>query len=192
MRVDLMSHLGDCFRARRLVRGLTIGQLARQVGYRNVSKGCNRLRTFEAGGKVAPDLLSRLASALEVTPGAIRLAIDEDYQEWLRWAEEPIRPHLVLRYMACVYQRIELPDDALEPGAAQGYASSLARERKLMVCLVLSRRLSIGFDSTGREYQRLEATPDVPCEPYIEIGGKRVQLDFSGGEVLRPIDEHVR
>src|SRR4051794_40749808 len=99
-----MSHLGDLFHARRVERGVTVGQLARQVGYRNVSKGCNRLRTFEVGGEVAPDLLSKLATALEVNPGEIRLAIGEDYREWLDWANEPVRPHLVLRYMACVYQ----------------------------------------------------------------------------------------
>jgi hypothetical protein len=32
-------------------------------------------------------------------------------------------------------------------------------------------------------------SPDVPCEPFAMIGGKRVQFDFSGGAVLRPIDE---
>ena len=58
-----------------------------------------------------------------------------------------------------------------------------------MVCLVLSRRLSVYLDSSGRVYERKEATPDVPCVPYAVFGNKRCQLDFGGGEVLRPIDE---
>jgi hypothetical protein len=57
-----------------------------------------------------------------------------------------------------------------------------------MVWLVLSRRLSVQFDAAGN-CQRQEATPDMPCEPFAIIGGRRVQFDFSGGDVLRPIDE---
>ncbi len=104
------------------------------------------------------------------------------------WADELIRPYLVLRYMACVYQRVELPNDALEPEDAERFASSLARERKLMVSLVVSRRLSVGYDATGAEYKRLEATPELACEPYVVIGGKRVQFDFNEISVLRQID----
>ncbi len=187
-----MSHLGDLFRARRAGRGLTIGQLARLVGYTNVTRGCNRIRGFEAGGKVAPDLLSKLAEALGVTPAEIQRALGEDYRDWLAWAEEPVRPHLVVRSMACVYQRVELPDDALDPGAAGSFASRLAVERKLKVCLVLSRRLSVWYDATGAECGRAEATPEMPCEPYAVIGGRRVQFDFGGADVLRPIDEPGR
>jgi hypothetical protein len=91
--------------------------------------------------------------------------------------------------MACVYQRFELPENARSPEAAEAYAACLARERKLMVCLVQSRRLSVYFDNLGQVEQRLEASPEVPCEPYAVIGGKRVQFNFSGGAVLRPIDE---
>ena len=184
-----MSHVSSLFRRRRVDRGLTTGQLARLLGYSNVNKGSNRITRFEGGGKVAPDLMVRLASALEVTPDEIRLAIGEDYRDWLAWANQPIRPYLVLRYLACVYQRIELPDDALEPDAAEQFASDLARERKFKVCLVLTRRLSLWYDATGREYARTEATPEMPCEPYAVIGGKRVQFDFGGGNVLRQIDE---
>lgn len=183
-----MSHLGDFFRARRVEKGLTTGQLACIAGYRNLSRGSNRIQTFEASGKIHPDLLGKLASALEVGPEEVRRLADEDDRGWLAWADEPIRPYLVLRWMACVYQRVEWPDDALAPEAAEARAARLARERKRMVCLVLSRWLSLGFDSTGREYQWLETTPDVPCEPYVVIGGRWVLFDFSGGDVLRPID----
>jgi transcriptional regulator with XRE-family HTH domain len=191
-RSDAVSNLGSLFRQRRDERGLTTAQLARLLGYRNVTKGCNRIGRFEDGGKVAPDLLAGLSEALEVTPDEIRRSLDGDYKEWLAWADEPVRPYVVLRYMACVYSRVELPDDALSPEAAEVFASQLARERKLMVCLVVSRRLSIRFDSTGKEYQRLDATPDLPCEPYAIIGGRRVQFDFTGGEVIRPLDEPGR
>ena len=187
--IEFMSHLGDFFRARRLERKLTTGQLARLAGYRNVSRGSNRIQRFEAGDRIAPDLLGKLTEVLEIHTDEVRRCAAKDYNDWLAWASEPIRPHLVLRWMACVYQRVELPDDALAPETAEAYAAGLARERKMMVCLVLSRRISVYFDGTGQVHQRLEASPDVPCEPFAMICGKRVQFDFSGGAVLRPIDE---
>jgi transcriptional regulator with XRE-family HTH domain len=185
----MMSHLGDFFRARRVEQGLSLGQLARILGYRNVTRGSNRIKTFEAGGKVAPELLAKLASALAIGDDEVRRLAAEDYREWLRWADEPVRPYLVIRHLACVYERVALPDDALDPATAEAFAARLARERKRRVCLVLSRRLSVGFDVTGRMGSRLEATPDVPCAPYAVIGGRRCQFDFRGGVVLRPIDE---
>jgi hypothetical protein len=100
-----------------------------------------------------------------------------------------MRPYVVIRHLACIYQRIELPDDALDPEAAEVFAARLARERNRMVCLVLNRRLSIVFDATGSEFQRLEATPEMPCEPYVEIGGRRCLFNFSGDESVRPIDQ---
>ncbi len=184
-----MSHLGDFFRQRRIERKLTFGQLARMIGYQNLSRGSNRIQAFEAGGKVSPDLLNKLSEALAVSPDDVRRLAAEDYRDWLDWANEPVRPHLVLRWMSCVYQRIELPDDALEPEEAEAYASQVAKEKGLMVCLVMSRRLSVYFNSKGIAYDRKEATPEVPCEPYLVIGNKRYQLDFGGDEVPRPIDE---
>jgi len=68
------------------------------------------------------------------------------------------------------------------------YASDVAKDRKLKVCLVLSRRVSVWYDTEGREYARTEATPELPCEPFMRIGGRKVQFDFESGMGLRPID----
>jgi hypothetical protein len=94
--------------------------------------------------------------------------------------------------MACVYQRAQLPDDALTVEMAKDHAARLARENKKMVWLVLSRRVSIRFDASGKADLPAEATPDMPCEPYLVIGVKRVNFDFTGGDVLRQIDERRR
>ena len=42
-----MSHLGDAFMAGRLERKRTLGQLARLAGYRNLTRGANRIHGFE-------------------------------------------------------------------------------------------------------------------------------------------------
>jgi hypothetical protein len=90
--------------------------------------------------------------------------------------------------MACVYQRLQLPDDALSFNEANDYAARLARESEKMVWLVLSRRVSIKFDATGKADLPGEATPDMPCEPYVVIGGKRVQFDITGGTDVRQVE----
>ena len=182
-----MSHLGQFFRRRRAERGLGLGDLARLLGYRNVSKGANRIRAFEGGGKVHPALLGNLADVLEIGPDEIRRLVAEDYRDWLAWADEPIRPHVVVRLMACVYQRVQLPDDALDPEAAEAFAAEVARGRRLRTWLVLSRRVSVAFDVEGKRRGRLEATPEMPCEPFAVVGGNRVQFD-DAGVAVRPID----
>jgi hypothetical protein len=90
--------------------------------------------------------------------------------------------------MACVYQRVQLPDDALKGEAAEAFAANIAREKKMRAWLVLSRRTSLYFDMDGNKRGRIEATPEMPCEPDATIGGKRVQFDFDGGMGLQPID----
>ena len=108
---------------RRLEKKLTLGQLARLLGYTNANKGCNRIKTFEAGGKVLPDLLSKLAEVLYFGPDEIRQAASKDYQDWLDWASEPIRPYVVVRLMPAIYQRVQLPDDVLDSQKAEVFAS---------------------------------------------------------------------
>jgi hypothetical protein len=46
-----------------------------------------------------------------------------------------------------------------------------------------------GCQATGNESQRLEATPELPCEPYVEIGGRRYLFKFSGDELVRSNDQ---
>jgi hypothetical protein len=57
-----------------------------------------------------------------------------------------------------------------------------------MVWLVLSRRISIRFDATGKEDLPARATPDMPCVPYLVIGRKRVHFDLSGGSDKRQMN----
>ena len=90
--------------------------------------------------------------------------------------------------MACVYQRVQLPDDALDPEAAEAFAANIAREKKMRAWLVLSRRVSIYFDMDGNRRGRIEATPEMPCEPFAVVGGHRVQFDLDAGVAVRPID----
>jgi hypothetical protein len=121
------------------------------------------------------------AAILEACPDEVSRSLAEDYEEWLGWVTEPIRPYLVTRPMACVYQRLQLPDDALSFNEAKDYAAQLARESEKMVWLL--RRVSIRFEATGKADPPAKATPHMPCEPYVVFGGKRVQFDFTGNSI---------
>jgi len=51
----MTNNLGAYFREQRLQQGLTLGELARRVGYRNVTKGSNKIIHFEREGVVTED-----------------------------------------------------------------------------------------------------------------------------------------
>ena len=42
-----MTHLSDHLKQRRMEKGLTVRQVAKMVGYTNLSKGVRRIDTFE-------------------------------------------------------------------------------------------------------------------------------------------------
>jgi transcriptional regulator with XRE-family HTH domain len=184
-----MSHLGSFFRNRRLEKGLSLGQVACLLGYKNRSRGANRIQSLESGGRVRPEFLGQLAEVLGVGPDEIRQRAYEDYKDWLAWASEPVTPHVVVRILPAIYQRVPLPDNALGPEAAEAFAAGVARERRMRVCLVRSRRVSVWYGAEGKETGRLEATLEWPGAPCTVIGGKRVQFDFGGGVGPKPIDE---
>jgi len=143
----MTSKLGEYCRTQRIAKGLTLGQLAVQVGYRNLGKGTNRLHQFETTGEIHSELLGKIVQVLGLDAALIRQLIEQDHQEylgeWNAWADEPIKPHMVIRLIPGVYQRRELPDDALTPDAAEQYALQFAKEHHWKICLVISRRMSV-------------------------------------------------
>jgi hypothetical protein len=98
----------------------------------------------------------------------------KDLEDWLTWANEPIKPYLVVRLMAAVYSQLELPDEVVSVEEAERYASGFAKQHRLRVCLVLSRRVSVYFDADGSFEFASEAVPGGdPNQPYTRIGGRQ-------------------
>src|SRR5690606_3435986 len=124
----MLSHVADHFRRVRLSREVSLGLLARQVGYKNVSKGCRRIATFEQTGQVTDDLLMKLADALGVDAPTVKELKGQDHQEWDRWASEPIKPFLVIRMFSAAYCRKHLPDNITNLGQAEAWAAEIARQ----------------------------------------------------------------
>jgi hypothetical protein len=176
-----VSHLADHFREKRRERDLSFGDLARQVGYKNISKGGSRISTFERTGHIDDGLLSKLAAILDVDQATIDrlIALDrqEYLQEWEKWVNEPVPMIVVLRLMAAIYNQIPVPNDIKDPEEAESWAAALARRHHRKACLVVSRRLTVWFDEDGKVCDRKEQKPFEESNiPYMRIGGRRFLL----------------
>jgi hypothetical protein len=181
----MTTHLADHFRNKRLALGLRLGDLALHLGYKGSGRsrvhGCNRLNRFEETGRITETLLGKVAEALDIPNAKIDELREEDLRERARWLNEPIRPHMVVRLMAAVYSPVALPDGIESVEDAERYASEFARERRVQVCLVLSRRISVYFDADGSRGLVTEAVPgDEPNHPYMVVGGKKCLMTFEG------------
>jgi len=175
------NRVGAFLKAERLKLDLSLGQLARLVGYRNLSKGARRITALEQTGMGKVDLLLHVAEALNLDWLTVERLMEQDYQErlheWERWANEPVPMCLVVRLMAAVYVRKVLPEAVTTPEQAEAWACEFARLHRWRVCLILSRRQSLWLSADGLVEARTEAKPDQPNMPFMEVGGRRFLLE---------------
>jgi hypothetical protein len=176
-----VSKLGVFIRAERLRDGLTLGQLARLVGYRNLSKGARRLACLEHTGTATPDLLVNVAEALALDWTTVERLAEEDRQErlreWERWVSEPVPMYLVVRLMAAIYVRKGLPAEVTTPEQAEAWACGFAHRHRCRVCLVVSRRWSLWINADGQVEARTEARTGEPNMPLMRVRGRRFLLE---------------
>ena len=178
----MATHLAKFFRRRRITSGLRYGELARSCGYKNIAKGCNRIQRFEARGEIDLPLLVKLGQVLAISDEDISGCIAADKANWERWADEPIEPHLVVRLMAAVYSDKRIPTELhASRDAMEQFASQFAEEKRLKVCLVLSRRLRCWFDGQGTKYSETHDTFQKSYAPFMRLpgSGKKFLLNFN-------------
>lgn len=170
----MSNRLGKHFKSVRLDHGFSLGELARLAGYRNACKGSNRISRFEQDGTIKENLLMKLAEALSIEWLTVEELIEQDrrqfLKEWNEWANEPIKPHVVVRLLAAVYWRHELSEGISSVEEAEDAGSAVARKWKRRCCLTLSRRISVWFDEQGFVESRTEAAPGLPNEPFMKLG----------------------
>jgi hypothetical protein len=188
-----MTKLAEYCRGQRVARRLTLGDLAKLVRATNVSKMARKLDCFEGEGIIKPDLLDSLTIALELNRAEVEDLIRQDEEEslraWNEWASQWVRPHLITRLIPAAWMHVTMPDDRLSPSDAEAFAIRYAQEKRRLVCLVLSRRISIRVRADGTVAKRTEAAPGQPNQPFITLrsGGKRFVLDFGGDALLRQV-----
>jgi transcriptional regulator with XRE-family HTH domain len=178
----MTTHLSRFFRQRREARKLSFGDLARRLGYKNISKGSNRVIKFERDARIQPDLFRKLVAVLEISVEDIRRCVEADKAQWEAWADEPIEPHLVVRVMCAVYSTKRIPVELQSSQAAmEEFASAFAKERKWRVWLVLSKRTRVWFDEKGARTGVTEDTFEESFGPYMRLGGKTFLLGLLEG-----------
>jgi hypothetical protein len=179
--------LPSYFTAQRLAKNLSRGDLARLVGYRNISKGSNRIFQFEREGIIHDDLLVKMAKVLGIDWSTVEKLAQQDRQDhieaWTKWADEPVPMKMVVRLMATVYSHCRIPEEITTPKEAEKYASAMARLRKMRICLVLNRRQSVWIGADGIVERRTDATPfGEPNLPWMALkGGRKFLLKCDSG-----------
>ena len=175
-----MSKLGDFIRTERIEHSLTLGGLARLIGYRNINKGARRIACLEQNGTATVDLLANVSKALDLNWTTIERLAEQDRQErvreWEAGVNEPVPMFLVVRLMAAVYARTALPAEVTTQEDAEAWACTFARQHRCRVCLVVSRRLSVWINGQGKIESRTEAVPAESNVPFMQIGGRRFLL----------------
>lgn len=173
------------FRQRRREQGLGMSDLARKIGYANVTKGCNKIRQFEERGEIHADLLRKLADALGIEMGVVNRLIEEDRREcdrqWNEWADQPIAPHLLVPVnpgaVKLYFKSESLPPMIHDLAAAERYAAAVAWSAHRPLWLVWSRRLSVWFDAAGVVTSRRLAVPGEWTRTIRPAGGPGLILD---------------
>ena len=173
----MTNHLGEWFWGERQERGWGPGEVARRLGYTNVSKACNKLLRFERQGEVADDFLARLAALYEVPGGWVRYLAQSDrlayLAAWERWADEPVPIRIVVRAVPGFMVELATPTNVTTPEQVVAFAQNYARLHRKKVFAVLSRRETVGITEAGEVDGRFHATPESdPC-PGMSLGRVR-------------------
>ena len=150
------THMARHFQKQRVEMHLSLTQLARMVGYVNVSKGVRKIDQFERTGACHPILFVKLTAALGIDERTRNQLEYQDYKDWLAAPANPPTPYMMRSpIMGC----IGLPEELTTVEEMEGYASDYARRHGAAVCLVLSRRIWMRFDKDGSLMEVVEAQP---------------------------------
>lgn len=193
----MSTHLSRFFRQRRIALGLRLSDAARRCGYKNVSKGSNRIDRFENTGEIHVLLYPKLAAALGIDQETCdRLNAEDAKQarrEWLEYINTPVEPTLVFRALPGAYFGRDLPEGCDTIEQMEAFASDFARRSGKLVWLIVSRKLTIRFDTDGSKISVEEATPDHPNAPFMCLRGSRRPFLFGcyggGGLTLKPLPQ---
>ncbi len=150
------THVARHFQRRRVETSLSLSQLARMIGYTNVSKGYRKIDVFERTGHVHPVLLDKLAAALGIDRRTRSRLAYEDYKQWLAATGNPPTPYMIQRpYRGC----IALPEGLKTVEEMEQYAADYARRHGAAVTLVLGNRIRVTFAEDGSLNEITEALP---------------------------------
>jgi len=182
----MTEDFGEVLKGERLTRGLRFGALARLIldddaTPKQISRMAQRLVEVERSGRRDKRLVARLVQVLRLDPVLIGniLAAEQAHERerWYEWLNEPVDPVMHIRAIPGVWIAKSLAavsaDDALR------IASEFAREKRVVVCVAVDRRLAVWFDRFGHEYARVATTDDAQPQLHSIIGGRPFVIESS-------------
>jgi len=189
--IAVSTHLSRYFRQRRKALGLRFGDVARRMGYKSLPGACNKLVQFEQEGDIPLDLFRKLAAVLEIDEATIRQLAEQDRREhleqWTNWANEPVKPTVILRLMPAAYWSHKIPEHLKTTEELEAFTQALTKEKHMKGWLVLSRRIAVYFDENGNKKCVQEAAPGEHLGPYMQVRGSRRKFIFGGPQGITPI-----
>lgn len=191
----MSTNLSAYFRQRRLDLGLRYADVARRMGYTNLSKGSRRVSDFEDTGGIDEGLFLKLANILDVDEETIARLSEQDHadflQQWQEWADEPVEPSVVVRAIPGFMVSPKIPPGLTQDQMEQ-FAANIAERHRKKVWLVLSRRVSIYFNESAAARSVIYAKPGQCNSPYMRLKGSRRKFLFTtgaGGLGIKPLNE---
>lgn len=172
----MTNQLGRYIEAERCRRGVSRGELARQLGAstpRQISRLANGIVRLEREGGATQGLCDDIVHVLGLDAAEVRRLAAEDDREraerFQRWLDEPVRPVIYVRWIPGVVGRVRVPVEYAElPRAVlEAYAADFARQKHKQVCLQVSNRFATWFDENGRVYSRTDAARDHALPPFM-------------------------
>jgi hypothetical protein len=192
----MATNLSRFFRQRRLAFGLRPGAVAQRMGYKSIVGAANKIVRFEETGEILAAVLVKLAAVLEIDHSTIQRLMDEDRRQflndWNRWADEPIEPHVIFRAIPGVMVSKDIPSDLRTQEEMEAFAADIAQRFGKKVWLVLSRRKRIYFDESAIARSVQEARPGQCNGPFMRLGSSKKRFLFtadSNGLGTRPLNE---
>jgi transcriptional regulator with XRE-family HTH domain len=168
------SYLRSYLKSERLKHKLDTAQLAEKIGYRNITKGMRRILDLEREGIAPPSLLKKVVDVLELDAGYIDSLIRKDREayeaEYERWVNEPIKMYYTIRMMPTIYLRYDLPTNIKTEDEAIYYVSDIAKKKKCLAWLNLSRREIVFIDKLGEVTLKHQKTIDNHHLPCMKVG----------------------
>lgn len=167
----MLYNLGRYIKDQRIKKGLHRQELATMLGYKNTNKAARRIEKAELHGKIKYGLLDKLAIALDLDQTEINAAIKQDKDDFETWLNEPVPREMIIRWMAAVYARYELPEDITTDNEALEHAKTVAQEYKRKVCLRLNRRWTYWIKPDGSGFRKETTFKSPVNQPYMQIKG---------------------
>ena len=186
----MTNYMGEWFWGRRGERQWPLAEVARRLGYANVSKGCRKVLAVEREGVADGDFLRRLAGVLGISEGVIVYLTRQDrlayLKAWEEWADQPTTIRVVLRAVPGFMLEIAAPEGVTTPDAAIAFAQDHAARLHKKVFVILSRRESVGITEAGGINGRFLTRPDTdPC-PLLSVGRQKFLFRTDGFGAVEP------